>query len=133
MKLIPGRVAIHPGVKARLYRGDGFLFRHVVLPRVPDDFFQFQTQHPIQRRPLLCSNHLACADQVFIKTDGDILFQGKTSSFFYTFFTCVARKEGKINRKIEECVGNRALSLFKIYWTESMKFTRTFTPSKSNR
>jgi hypothetical protein len=101
MKLIPGRVAIHPGVKARLHRGDGFLFRHVVLPRVPDDFFQFQTQHPIQRRSLLCCNHLAYADQVFIKTDGDILFQGKTSSFF-TRYLRVAQQEGKINRKIEE-------------------------------
>jgi len=77
MKLIPGRVAIHAGMKARRHRGDGLLFRHVVLPRVPDDFFQFQAQHPIQRRPLLCGNHLACLDQFLVETDGDILLQGK--------------------------------------------------------
>jgi hypothetical protein len=82
MKLIPGRVAIHAGMKARLHRGDGFLFRYFVLPCIPDDFFQFLAQHPIQRRPFLRSNNLPCLDQVLIKADCDILFQGQTS--YYT-------------------------------------------------
>ena len=86
MKLIPGRVAIPAGMKARFHRGDGLLFSHVVLPCGPDDFFQFQAQHPIQRRPLLCGNHLAFLDQLFVKTDGDILLQGNSS-----FFTRVLR------------------------------------------
>jgi hypothetical protein len=81
-------------MKARLHRGDGLLFRRVVLPRIPDDFFQFQSQHPIQRSPLLCCNHLAFMDHVLIETDSDILFQGKTS--FFTRYLRVAWQEGKI-------------------------------------
>jgi len=79
MQIIPGRVTIHTGMKACLYCSDGLLFRHIVLPRIPDDFFQFQAQHPIQRRPLLCGKNLACLDQFLVKADGYVLFQDKTS------------------------------------------------------
>ncbi len=98
MKLIPGRVAIQAGIKTRFHRCEGLLFRHVVLPRVPDNFFQFQAQHPIQRCPLLCRNHLACPDQLLVKTDGGILFQGKPP--FYTLFTRIMagrKKSTEIN------------------------------------
>jgi len=62
-----------------MHCGNGLLFRYIVLPRVPDQSFQFLTQHTIQRRPTLCRDHFACLDQVLIKADGNILFHGKTS------------------------------------------------------
>jgi len=79
MKHISCRVPIHTGIKTRLHRGDCLLFRHIVLPHIPDNSFQFQAQHALQRCLLLCCNHLACTDHFLIKADGDILFQGKSS------------------------------------------------------
>jgi hypothetical protein len=76
MKFIPGGVAFQAGMKAGLHRGDGLLFRRIVLPRVPDDSFQFLAQHSIQRRPPLRSNLLAGMDQILFKAYRYILFQG---------------------------------------------------------
>jgi len=79
MEFIPRRVSIHTGMKARLHRSYGLLFGHIVLSCVPDNSFEFLTQHPIQRRPPLCRNHFAYLDQILVKADGNILFHGKTS------------------------------------------------------
>jgi hypothetical protein len=74
-----------------------FCFAINVSPPVPADSFQFQSQHPIQQRPLLCCNRLACMDQVLIKTDGDILLHGKTSLF--TRRLRIAQPQWEFHRK----------------------------------
>jgi len=68
-----------------MHCGDSLLFRHIVLPRAPDQSFQFLAQHAIQRCPSLCRNHFACLDQILIKADGNILLHGKTSFLHVTY------------------------------------------------
>jgi len=53
------------------------LFRSVVVSCVLDDSFQFLAQQPIQRRSPLGRQQFSFPNQILIKADGDILFQGQ--------------------------------------------------------
>jgi len=50
---------------------------------------------------LLCCKRLACMDQVLIKTDGDILFQGKTSFQYYSDPLLKYFQKGTISQRSE--------------------------------
>lgn len=83
---------------------------------VLDDSFQFLAQQPIKRRSPLGRQQFSCPDQILIKTDGDILFQGQA---LLVRDLRVTQGRGKIKLYWEKWVLPLFICLFTIHQTPS--------------